>query len=208
MKSTMQRLPLLFAVTLALAPVSGMAQSTMMNPAEIGRNCVFGDCLNGFGILEVRTDVGSDRYEGDFNDGSFHGSGRFEQMISSTGRSYYDGQWSMGSRNGRGTFWNGISNLYIGQWRNDLRHGEGSYFFGLTDWAPNRHTESWLRENVENYTGEFVDDLYQGNGTYRWPDGQRYVGTFFANEKHGAGTFFYTSGTRREQVWEYGRFVR
>lgn len=208
MKSTMQWLPLLFAVTLALAQVSGMAQSTMMNPAEIGRNCVFGDCLNGFGILEVRTDVGSDRYEGDFNDGSFHGSGRFEQMISNTGRSYYDGQWNMGSRNGRGTFWNGISNLYIGQWRDDLRHGQGSYFFGLTDWAPNRHTESWLRENVENYTGEFVDDLYQGNGTYRWPDGQRYVGTFFANEKHGAGTFFYTSGTRREQVWEYGRFLR
>jgi len=208
MTLSMRWLLLCFAVTLALTPVSGRAQSTMMNPTEMGRTCVFGDCLNGFGILEVRTDVGTDRYEGEFKDASFHGSGRFEQMISSTGRSYYDGQWNMGSRNGRGTFWNGVSNLYIGQWRDDLRHGQGSYFFGLTDWAPNRHTESWLRENVENYTGEFVDDLYQGNGTYRWPDGQRYVGTFFANEKHGAGTFFYASGTRREQVWEYGRFVR
>lgn len=193
---------------LCVSTTAVWAQSGMMNPAEIRRHCVFGDCLNGFGILEVRTNAGTDRYEGDFKDAMFHGSGRFEQMISSTGRSYYDGRWNMGSRNGRGTFWNGVSNLYIGNWRNDLRHGQGSYFFGLTDWAPNRHTESWLRENVENYTGDFVDDLYQGNGTYRWPDGQRYVGTFFANEKHGAGTFFYASGTRREQVWEYGRFVR
>lgn len=193
---------------ICVSMTAAWAQSGMMSPAEIRRNCVFGDCLNGFGILEVRTDTGTDRYEGDFKDGMFHGTGRFEQMISSTARSYYDGQWNMGARNGRGTFWNGVSNLYIGQWRNDLRHGQGSYFFGLTDWAPNRHTESWLRENVENYTGEFVDDLYQGSGTYRWPDGQRYVGTFFANEKHGAGTFFYASGTRREQFWEYGRFIR
>lgn len=114
----------------------------------------------------------------------------------------------MGARHGRGTYWNGTSNLYIGDWSNDHRHGNGSYFFGLTDWVPNRHTEAWLRENVENYTGEFVEDLYQGSGTYRWPDGQSYVGTFYANEKHGAGTFFYATGTRREQFWEYGRFVR
>lgn len=200
--------PVFLTAWIALLSGSTLAQSTMINPEEMSRTCVFGDCLEGFGILELRTSIGTDRYEGSFKDGKFHGAGRFEQMISSTGRSYYDGDWNLGVRNGRGTYWNGISNLYIGQWRNDLRHGQGSYFFGLTDWAPNKHTESWLKENVENYTGEFVDDLYQGSGTYRWPDGQRYVGTFYANEKHGAGTFFYASGTRREQFWEYGRFLR
>ncbi|MDP2126584.1 MAG: hypothetical protein Q8K97_04330 [Pseudohongiella sp.] len=184
------------------------SQANIMSEGEIRRACVYGDCQNGFGILEIRTDVGTDRYEGSFADGMFHGAGRYEQMISSTGRSYYDGDWTMGARDGRGTYWNGVSSLYIGQWRNDYRHGQGSYFFGLTDWVPNRHTEAWLRENVENYTGDFVDDLYQGHGTYRWPDGQRYVGTFYANEKHGPGTFFYPRGTRREQEWEYGRFVR
>lgn len=198
---------LLSAMMLLVASVA-VSQSTMLNPDELSRNCVYGDCQNGYGILEIRTPNGTDRYEGNFSNGMFHGHGKFEQMISRTGRSYYDGEWNMGVREGRGTYWNGISNLYIGSWRNDLRHGHGSYFFGLTDWVPNRNTEAWLRENVENYTGDFVDDLYQGNGTYRWPDGQRYVGTFFANEKHGAGTFFYPTGTRREQVWEYGRFVR
>lgn len=196
------------ATVFMLLASTALGQSTMLNPEELSRSCVYGDCQTGYGILEIRTPNGTDRYEGDFRDGMFHGHGKFEQMISRTGRSYYEGEWNMGVREGRGTYWNGISNLYIGQWRNDLRHGQGSYFFGLTNWVPNRNTEAWLRENVENYTGEFVDDLYQGSGTYRWTDGQRYVGTFYANEKHGAGTFFYATGTRREQVWEYGRFVR
>lgn len=184
------------------------AQAREMSPDELSRSCVYGDCKNGFGILEIKTIRGTDRYEGGFEEGMFHGVGRFEQMVSVTGRAYYDGDWEMGVRHGRGTYWNGVSNLYIGNWRDDLRHGHGAYYFGLRDWAPNRHTEAWLKDNVENYTGEFVDDLYQGYGTYRWANGQRYEGYFFANEKHGAGTFFYATGSRRDQVWEYGRFLR
>ena len=188
--------------------ISTVATAQMMSKGELSRTCVYGDCVNDFGILEIRTEVGTDRYEGNFSEGKFHGHGRFEQMISRTERAYYDGDWVMGLREGRGTYWNGVSGLYIGQWRDDLRHGQGAYFHGIKDWSPNKYTEHWLRENVENYSGDFVDDLYQGKVTYRWPDGQRYVGEFYANEKHGSGTFFYPTGTRREQVWRYGRLVR
>ena len=89
-----------------------------------------------------------------------------------------------------------------------MRHGKGSYFFGLSDWTENRHSELWLAQNAENYTGDFENDLYHGEGIYRWPDGQKFVGSFFANNKHGAGTFYYSRGTIRPQVWEYGKFVR
>ncbi len=191
-----------------MSVISTVTAAQMMSKGELSRTCVYGDCVNDFGILEIRTDVGTDRYEGNFSEGKFHGHGRFEQMISRTERAYYDGDWVMGLREGRGTYWNGVSGLYIGQWRDDLRHGQGAYFHGIKDWSPNKYTEYWLRENVENYSGDFVDDLYQGKGTYRWPDGQRYVGEFYANEKHGSGTFFYPTGTRREQVWRYGRLVR
>ena len=191
-----------------MSVISTVTAAQMMSKGELSRTCVYGDCVNDFGILEIRTDVGTDRYEGNFSEGKFHGHGRFEQMISRTERAYYDGDWVMGMREGRGTYWNGVSGLYIGQWRDDLRPGQGAYFHGIKDWSPNKYTEYWLRENVENYSGDFVDDLYQGKGTYRWPDGQRYVGEFYANEKHGSGTFFYPTGTRREQVWRYGRLVR
>jgi hypothetical protein len=193
---------------LALLAAAWSAQAQMRTAPELGRQCIYGDCRDGFGIVEIRNEWGTDRYEGGFRDGKYHGHGRFEFMASRTERGYYDGDWSMGMREGRGTHWDGKANLYIGQWRDDLRHGRGSYFFGVRDWLPNKHSEFWLSENVENYSGDFVDDLYQGKGTYRWPDGQRYVGDFFANEKHGPGTFFYPTGTRREQVWRYGRLVR
>ena len=202
------RLGVVAALSLSLMMMFAVAQAQPPLVAELSRQCVYGGCVEGYGALEIRTELGTDRYEGGFQQGKFHGHGRLEQMVSRNERAYYDGNWVMGVREGRGTYWNGVSNLYIGQWRDDLRHGEGSYFFGLRDWYPNKHSEHWLRENVENYTGSFVDDLYQGSGTYRWPDGQRYVGEFFANEKHGAGTFFYPTGSRRDQVWAYGRFVR
>ena len=114
----------------------------------------------------------------------------------------------LGIRSGRGSYWNGKGNLYIGQWKDDKRNGSGSYFFNLPQWRENEHSEFWLRENTENYSGEFLDDFYHGRGTYRWPGGQKYVGSFFANNKHGPGTYFYSTGTRREQVWDYGDFVR
>jgi len=172
------------------------------------RSCVYGDCENGRGTLELRTPYGSGRYVGDFVEGEFHGYGRLEVPISFNAKEVYVGDWVMGIREGRGKHWNGEGNLYIGRWRNNKRHGHGSYFINLPSWEENRHTEFWLRENTENYTGDFVNDHYQGQGVYRWPNGARYEGGFFASDKHGPGTFYYETGTARQQLWNYGDFVR
>ncbi|MBL6817181.1 MAG: hypothetical protein ISQ58_08635, partial [Pseudomonadales bacterium] len=100
-------------------------------------------------------------------------------------------------------------NLYIGQWQDNKRNGFGSYFFNLPGWRENQHSEFWLKENTENYTGEFVNDHFQGQGTYRWAEGHKFVGGFFAGDKHGQGTFYYAkTGTARQQVWNYGDFIR
>lgn len=196
---------MLAMAAVALFPLSAHAQALLGVTAQ---ECVYGNCTDGRGVLELATEWGKGKYSGYFTDGEFHGSGRLEVPISFTEKTVYVGNWDMGVRSGRGTYWNGRGNLYIGQWRKDMRHGQGSYFFGLPEWRENEHTEYWLKENVENYTGNFVNDLYQGKGTYRWPGGQKYVGEFFANEKHGHGTYYYVTGTARKQVWEYGDFVR
>jgi len=197
----------LAVVALLIACLQPVASASMLENVE-SEQCVRGDCVNGHGTLEVTTQWGKGLYSGGFRDGEFHGYGRLQVPISFLEEEVYVGNWSRGLRNGRGKHWNGDGNLYIGQWQDDKRHGHGSYFFNLPEWVENRHTEFWLKENTENYTGDFVNGHYQGQGTYRWPDGQKYVGGFFASEKHGRGTFYYATGTARQQVWEYGDLIR
>ena len=196
-------------LTLMLLSAAVAAQAQKFNPEarELSRECLSGDCINGYGSLEITTNIGVNTYRGNFEDGLYHGFGKLTEMVSRSERAYYEGNWVEGVRSGRGTFWDGRGSLYIGEWKNDKRDGRGSYFFGVHDWSENKYTEYWLSENTENYTGGFKNDLYDGQGTYRWPDGQKYVGGFFANDKHGPGTFYYPRGTTRQQVWEYGEFV-
>ena len=171
--------------------------------------CLRGDCVSGEGTLELTTEFGKGRYTGGFLDGEFEGYGRLEMPISWTEKEVYVGNWERGLRAGRGTHCNGKGNLYVGQWRDNKRNGLGSYFFNLPEWRENQHSEFWLKENTENYTGEFVNDHFQGQGTYRWANGHRYEGGFFAGDKHGFGTFYYAkTGTARQQLWNYGDFVR
>ena len=199
-----------FRVTaICFFPALFSAQLLAQSLKEVtGEECVYGSCGNGRGTLSLKTPWGLGEYIGDFRDEEFHGYGRLEIPISFPRRAVYAGNWVRGQREGRGTHWNGEGKLYIGEWRNNKRHGTGSYFFNIPEWKENEHTEFWLKENFENYTGDFVEDHFQGKGTYRWPDGQRYEGSFFASDKHGEGVFYYTTGTSRKQFWHYGDLLR
>ncbi|MBT8147071.1 MAG: hypothetical protein KJN90_09470 [Gammaproteobacteria bacterium] len=177
-------------------------------PEILDEDCVYGDCENGRGTLEIGTPAGKAVYRGSFRDGEFHGFGRLEEPLSFTEKAIYEGNWADGKRSGRGKYYDGKGDLYIGEWLDDMRHGKGSYFVRIGRWNENQHTEFWLSQNTENYTGDFVNDLYQGQGIYRWKNGSRYEGGFFANDRHGFGTFYYSTGTARKQLWEYGDFVR
>ncbi|MFM1897347.1 MAG: hypothetical protein RLZZ385_2421 [Pseudomonadota bacterium] len=195
-------------ILLIIGLLSLPVQAQMLTDVR-SQECVYGDCENGRGTLELQVEWGKAIYRGNFRDGQFDGSGRLEVPLSFTSKAIYNGNWTAGKRNGRGTYWNGDDHhLYIGEWRDDKRHGRGSYFFNLTDWRENQYTEFWLSQNTENYTGEFVNDLYQGKGVYRWKDGSRFEGGFWANEKHGFGTYYYSTGTARQQLWDYGDFIR
>jgi len=193
-------------ILLLAATVQTISAQSLKDVTE--ETCVRGDCNNDRGTLELKTPFGAGKYVGNFKEGEFHGHGRLEVPISFTEKSIYVGNWDRGIRSGRGKYWNGKGKLYIGQWRDDERNGHGSYFFNLPRWNENEHSEFWLSENTENYTGNFIDDKYQGQGTYRWPAGQKYIGGFFANSKHGPGIYYYETGVERRQVWEYGDFVK
>lgn len=185
------------------------AQGALAQP-DYEPGCQRGDCMNGYGVLVEETDRGLTLYRGEFREGQYHGDGRLEFLDEGE---VYDGDFFLGKKQGRGILWNRSANwnrinnvydVYIGNWRNDRRNGQGTQAFNVENWSDsNRHTESWLVDNTENYTGDFVNDVFSGQGTYRWADGTKYTGGWAANKKHGRGYFDFGTGIRSERIFEF-----
>jgi len=74
-------------------------------------------------------------------------------------------------------------------------------------WKEDRYTENWLKENSENYYGQFKNDVFYGEGTYRWEDGTKYVGQWAANKKHGKGYFDHGTGHKAWRNFEFDKRI-
>lgn len=172
--------------------------------AEEELGCIRGDCENGEGVLVKETERGLTRYRGSFRNGEYNGYGRLTYIDENA---VYKGYWKAGKKDGRGTHWDADNNVYIGQWRNDRRNGQGVQAFAVEGWTEDQHSEFWLTENTENYTGNFRNDVFYGQGTYRWADGTRYVGEWVANKKHGEGYFDYGFGNIARRIYEFDERV-
>jgi len=46
------------------------------------------------------------------------------------------------------------------------------------------------------YRGEWLDDKFEGHGTYTYRNNAQYVGGFRANKRHGRGTYTWPDGAR------------
>jgi len=169
---------------------------------ELG--CISGECETGKGTLVEETGRGLRTYRGDFVDGKFHGFGR---LTYNDEGEHYKGRFMIGKKWGRGTLWDSDGNIYMGEWRNDRRNGTGLQAFNVEDWKEDRYTENWLKENTENYFGEFKNDVFYGEGTYRWEDGTLYVGHWAANKKHGKGYFDHGTGHKAWRNFEFDKRV-
>jgi len=84
-----------------------------------------------------------------------------------------------GERHGAGKneFPNG--DIYEGQYAMGKRHGTGNY--------------TWIKPKAK-YSGEYVDNLRNGEGIICYPDGGRYKGNFAVGKRHGHGTYVYPNG--------------
>ena len=193
---------------LKIVALSLLALTSLQLQAAVGDElgCISGDCENGFGTLVAETDRGLVRYRGEFVNGKYHGFGKLELLDEDL---TYKGNFLNGMRNGRGSQWDRENNVYVGLWRNDRRNGQGLQAYKVPDWKEDKYTEAWLSKNTENYQGTFLNDNFDGQGTYRWADGMVYTGGWAANQKHGRGYFVYPGGLRSdrnfnfdEPVWE------
>ena len=57
------------------------------------------------------------------------------------------------------------------------------------------------QSNGISYEGSFVDDLYEGYGVYKWPDGSIYKGNYKGGKFHGQGVW--TGSIGRSYEGEY-----
>ena len=169
---------------------------------ELG--CISGNCETGKGSLVEETERGLRSYRGNFLNGKFHGFGRL--TFDDEGENY-KGRFRNGKKHGRGTLWNKKNDVYMGQWRNDRRNGHGIQAFHVEGFREDRYTEDSLKGISENYFGKFKNDVFYGEGTYRWEDGTVYVGTWAANKKHGRGYFDYGTGHKAWRTFEFDKRI-
>ena len=59
----------------------------------------------------------------------------------------------------------------------------------------------------EKYVGEFQDDKKHGQGTYTYANGDKYVGEHQDGKFHGQGTYTYANGTIERGYYMRGEFV-
>lgn len=74
------------------------------------------------------------------------------------------------------------------------------------EWHDCQGTFTW--PDGEKYVGEFRNDKRSGQGTFTWSNGEKYVGAFSDNKRHGRGVRYSADGLVLEQgLWENGELV-
>ena len=175
-----------------------------------GGNWFVGEVIDGkigrYGTYHFATGA---RYEGEFLNGNFHGKGTYYWTDGGTysgdwvngvqhgygvktwdpngqwGKDRYEGEYRNGKFNGQGTYTWGDGRKYVGNWVNDVREG-----YGVFTWAPGSQWEH------DKYEGQFKDGKFNGQGTYTWGDGRKYVGNWVNDSREGYGVFTWAPGSQ------------
>lgn len=117
-----------------------------------------------------------DIYRGSWLNSQMHGNGKYVRF--SIG-AYFDGNWSYGLQDGYGEeFWPDGSE-YKGNYKGGKKDGKGVF-----------------KCTASTYTGDFSNDLMEGQGTMEWADKRTYCGQWLANQMHGTGEFQWPDGRR------------
>ena len=122
-------------------------------------------------------------YDGNFKLNNYHGVGKlymYDPCI------IYEGNFINNIKNGHGKLTEKHINndgktfdiIYDGLWENDMKCGMGTLNLG----------------NGSNYTGNFLNNLFDGSGVFIYPSGSEYHGEWKKNQKNGHGVYKYNNG--------------
>lgn len=180
-------------------------------------NCISGDCGNGKGTLIYSSGA---VYNGEFKNGIIHGTGVWHF----TDGSKYQGQWADRLPEGKGTRTYADGTIRTGLWKAGLPIDENgtileqyitendplTYGFEMQSGCLTGNCDNgrgtFAYPNGSKYEGTFENGQPNGSGIYTYPNGERYVGIFRDGFQHGQGKLYRTDETL-EGVWEEGEYV-
>ncbi len=150
--------------------VNGSTMSTETTGSSITENTKITEILPSENYVVEYLYLDGDVYTGYINDfGKPDGEGK---MVYIEG-DIYDGEWKNGLRNGKGTYtWNSGAK-YVGDFVDDVREGKGD-FLGFVD-SDGRYSG--------DYHGEFKNNQFEGEGTFEFTNGEKFVGVFKENQR-------------------------
>lgn len=126
------------------------------------------DQFEGWGIYCKRNGA---TYEGNYNDrGKLTGKGIYRK-----GNHTYKGDFVDSIKEGEGEYVTD-NTLYNGSFVNNKKEGRG-----ILEYTSLGH----------RYEGEFQNDQINGEGTFRWSNGDKYIGQMKNGKMHGKGKYYY-----------------
>ena len=166
-------------------------------------------------------------YEGDMANGMRHGFGRLttpkyvrlgtwrNDQFTGWGREsrrngdVLEGKYIDGRVTGKGILKNAKGNLYVGDFVDNKRHGYGELDTNRLHYKGQFLGDRFNGKGIihfkiegHDYDGDFRDNEINGNGVFRWTNGDVYDGQMTRGKMNGVGRYTYANG----QIYE-GNYV-
>ena len=157
------------------------------------------------------------RYAGQFNDNKAEGIGI---KLYDEGKEIYCGEYKNNERNGSGYWKLRTGATFVGEFKDHTPNGfgmiitwDGFKFIGYVrswsaqsgKWYDQEDNEIDITEFGYNKHGSKFVGEWNGQGTFTYPDGTKYVGEFKWGIKHGRGTITYSDGRKYEGEFKDGK---
>ena len=181
--------------------ISEEAEIEQQTP-EVQTGCIVGDCQNGEGTMLF---ADGSKYEGNFGNGKINGYGTYFYANGSK----YIGEWKEGYYNGEGTKYYGPEDVRVGLWQNGEYLGtkEDQSKKGCISGNCENGEGTYVYADGSKYIGHFENGAASGEGICYYSTGNKYTGGWKKNTFHGNGTMYFANGEVVGGLWDSGNYL-
>lgn len=161
--------------------------------------CIRGNCSTGNGTYKFDN---GDTYTGAWMDGARTGYGRYDWADGS----YYVGNFVNNILEGEGEYHGSDGNTMKGTFKNGNFVGSTPANSACTVGDCKNGNGTYKFDNGDTYTGNWVNGKRTGYGRYDWVDGSYYVGNFKDDLLEGEGDYTAKDGTKMTGLFRENNF--